>query len=197
MPAFCSSSAACFSMKRPLLSCPSTLRRATPPSLAFFPALSSTWIAALVSSKLTLAAFAAIPHCCKAADMAGSSADPACPAAAMTFIIRAISSLARVGSSRLTPYWFMAVVSTWAAATPSPPISLLVVWMQSPIARSTSGYLPSSGLNCDNRSLYPSTATLASVPNALALSRAKPSICFRVSPVTPATALRSCIWLSS
>ena len=43
--------------------------------------------------------------------IAGSSAEPACPAAAITFIIRAISALAAVGSSRLTPYWFIAVVS--------------------------------------------------------------------------------------
>ena len=47
----------------------------------------------------------------KTALIAGNSADPACPAAAITFIMRAISSLAAVGSSRLTPYWFIAVVS--------------------------------------------------------------------------------------
>ena len=114
----------------------------------------------------------------------------------MTFIIRAISSLAFIGSSRLTPYWFIAVVRTSAAATPSPPISLLVVAILFPIACNASGYLPSSGDNCESRSLYPSTACEASMPKALALSRAYPSILSRVLPVTPAMALRSCIWLS-
>ena len=68
------------------------------------------------------------------------------------------------------------VISTCAAATPSPPISLLVIGMQSPIVLSASGYLPSSGVSCESSSLYPSTATAASVPKALALSRAKLSI---------------------
>ena len=71
----------------------------------------------------------------------------------MTFIMRAISALAFIGSSRLMPYWFMAVVSTSAAATPSPPISLLVVAIQLPIACKASGYLPSSGDNCESSSL--------------------------------------------
>ena len=94
-----------------------------------------------------------MPHCCNAALIAGSSAEPACPAAAITFIMRAISPAAAVGSSMLTPYWFIAVVSTCAAATPSPPISLLVVCMQSPISLSASGYLPSSGVSCESSSL--------------------------------------------
>ena len=77
MPAACKASRVSLGMKRPCPSMANVLRKATPPSLPFLPALSSTCMAALVSSKLTLAAFAAIPHCSNATLVAGSSALPA------------------------------------------------------------------------------------------------------------------------
>ena len=76
-----------------------TFRSATPPSAPFLPALSSTCIAALVSAKFTLAALAAMPAFSSASLICGSSAEPSMAAAAITFIILAISSDALIGSS--------------------------------------------------------------------------------------------------
>ena len=152
-PAAASSSCTSAGRKRPCISVVITLRRATPPSEPFFPALSSIWMAALVSSNETPAVLATIPACSSAAAMAGSSAEPACPAAAMTFIMRAISSEALAGSARDTWYWFMAVVSTEAAAAVSLPISFEVVLMLSPIEARASGTCAISGPSWERTSL--------------------------------------------
>ena len=170
-PAAVSSSCTSFGRKRPVASIDMTFRRATPPSAPFLPALSSTCIAAFVSSNDTPAAFAAIPHCSSATLIVGSSAEPACPAA-MTFIICAILRLASIGSASDTPYWFIAVVSTSAAAFASPPIVLLNTAILSPIALRASGVLASSGESCESSSLYDSTLCAAEPPNVFAASRA-------------------------
>ena len=71
----------------------------------------------------------------------------------MTFIISAMRRAASIGSASETPYWFIAVVSTSAAAVASPPIVLLRMAMLSPIARSASGYFASSGDSCESSNL--------------------------------------------
>lgn len=81
-------------------------------------------IATLTARQAMVAAILNDP---KATLMAGSSALPAYPAAAITFIISAIFRLASIGSARLIPYWFIAVASISAAAVPSFFINLLVV----------------------------------------------------------------------
>ena len=93
-------------------------------------------------------------------------------AAAMTFIICAILRLASIGSASDTPYWFIAVVSTSAAAFASPPIVLLNTAILSPIALRASGVLASSGESCESSSLYDSTLCAAEPPNVFAASRA-------------------------
>ena len=157
-PAAVNSSLTSFGKKRPCARIDITFRNATPPSAPFFPALSSTCMAAFVSAKETPADLAIIPHCCRATWIVGNSADPSFPAAAMMFIISAIFLLASIGSSSETPYWFMAVVRTVAAAVASPPIVLLRIAMLRPISCIAAGVFANSGDSCDRSSLYDSTA---------------------------------------